>query len=108
VDRGLEPGVRAGLLHVQGWRGLNNPWMAEYEAVPPAGDDDDVDNDDESDDDDHEQHEITSSGQQQQEEYLYINLLANPERYTGYQVCVDLARSALLDTCVGYDGRAPW
>lgn len=37
----------------QGWRGINNPWMA-------GGDD--------------------------EEDYLYINLLTNPERYTGYKV----------------------
>ena len=37
----------------QGWRGINNPWMA-------GGDDG--------------------------EDYLYINLLTNPERYTGYKV----------------------
>ncbi len=35
---------------VQGWRGFNNPWMAEAEG---------------------------------DEEYLYVNLLINPERYTG-------------------------
>ncbi|KAJ9520475.1 hypothetical protein QJQ45_000233 [Haematococcus lacustris] len=52
VDRGLEPFVARQLQHMKGWRGLNNPWMAE-------GDED--------------------------EEYLYINLLANPERYTGYK-----------------------
>mmetsp|Transcript_3220 Transcript_3220/g.7042 ORF Transcript_3220/g.7042 Transcript_3220/m.7042 type:complete len:545 (+) Transcript_3220:351-1985(+) len=53
VDRGMEPGLAAGLLNLKGWRGFNNPWMAEAEG----GD----------------------------EEYLYINLLANPERYTGYK-----------------------
>jgi hypothetical protein len=41
----------------QGWRGFNNPWMA-----PPA------------------------EGEEE-EDYLYINLLNNPERYTGYKVC---------------------
>ncbi|KXZ51941.1 hypothetical protein GPECTOR_11g66 [Gonium pectorale] len=35
-----------------GWRGFNNPWMAE--------------------------------GEGSSEEYLYVNLLINPERYTGY------------------------
>ncbi|KAG1676511.1 hypothetical protein FOA52_000054 [Chlamydomonas sp. UWO 241] len=52
VDRGLDPGMQQQLLQLKGWRGYNNPWMAE-------GDED--------------------------EEYLYINLLSNPERYTGYQ-----------------------
>ena len=53
VDRGLEPGIEAKLLNLKGWRGYNNPWMAEGE---------------------------------QEEEFLYINLLTNPERYTGYKV----------------------
>lgn len=51
VDRQVEPAVQAALLNLKGWRGYNNPWMAE-------GEDD--------------------------EQYEYINLLANPERYTGY------------------------
>ncbi len=38
---------------MQGWRGINNPWMADGDNG---------------------------------EEYLYINLLVNPERYTGYKV----------------------
>ena len=37
-------------MNAKGWRGLDNPWMAEGEEG---------------------------------EEYLYINLLVNPERYTG-------------------------
>jgi hypothetical protein len=41
------------LFGPQGWRGFNNPWMAEGE---------------------------------EEEDYLYINLLTNPERYTGYKV----------------------
>ncbi len=56
VDVGLEPGMRAKLLNLHGWRGINNPWM----AVDP--------------------------GHQEEEEYQYINLITNPERYTGYQV----------------------
>eukprot|EP00201_Polytomella_parva_P019162 CAMPEP_0175054010 /NCGR_PEP_ID=MMETSP0052_2-20121109/9255_1 /TAXON_ID=51329 ORGANISM="Polytomella parva, Strain SAG 63-3" /NCGR_SAMPLE_ID=MMETSP0052_2 /ASSEMBLY_ACC=CAM_ASM_000194 /LENGTH=785 /DNA_ID=CAMNT_0016318633 /DNA_START=502 /DNA_END=2859 /DNA_ORIENTATION=- len=51
VDRRLNFQTAARLLNLRGWRGYNNPWMAE-------GDED--------------------------EEYLYINLLANPERFTGY------------------------
>ncbi len=50
-----------------GWRGVNNPWMAEGED---------------------------------EEEYQYINLLVNPERYTGYKVsgagCGARARAPLL------------
>lgn len=41
---------KAALMALPGWRGFNNPWMAEGEEG---------------------------------EEYLYINLLVNPERYTG-------------------------
>ncbi|GBF89565.1 hypothetical protein Rsub_02283 [Raphidocelis subcapitata] len=52
VDQTLEPGMKKKLRHLKGWRGINNPWMAD-------GDGD--------------------------EEYLYINLLNNPERYTGYK-----------------------
>ena len=43
------------LLNIPGWRGFNNPWMAE--------DDQDVD-------------------------FSYINLVDNPERYTGYKVLI--------------------
>lgn len=53
VNKEVEPSFQAALLNLKGWRGFNNPWMAEGE-----------DN----------------------EEYEYINLLENPERYTGYQV----------------------
>lgn len=54
VDQRLDPQVKQQLLlHSKGWRGFNNPWMAEGE---------------------------------ESEEYLYINLLTNPERYTGYKV----------------------
>lgn len=53
VDRSIDPGVRQQLIqHGQGWRGINNPWMAEGE---------------------------------ESEEFQYINLLVNPERYTGYK-----------------------
>ena len=51
VDRGLDEGIKASLLNLKGWRGYNNPWMAEGEK---------------------------------EEEYQFINLLSNPERYTGY------------------------
>lgn len=41
---------------MQGWRGLDNPWM---------------------------------EGGEENETYTYINLLNNPERYTGYKVGMD-------------------
>lgn len=46
------------LVNIHGWRGYNNPWMAEEET---------------------------------DSEYSYINLLANPERYTGYKVAISIA-----------------
>lgn len=49
------PARHGGGPGTQGWRGLNNPWIAEGE---------------------------------EHEEYQYINLLVNPERYTGYKVRV--------------------
>lgn len=52
VNRTVEPEIEAQLVNAKGWRGWNNPWMAEGEEG---------------------------------EEYLYINLLVNPERYTGYK-----------------------
>lgn len=53
VVQDIEPGMEHRLRHIKGWRGINNPWMAEGQDT---------------------------------EEYQYINLLANPERYTGYKV----------------------
>lgn len=56
VNREMDPAVKQQLIkHSKGWRGINNPWMAD-------GDDD--------------------------EEFQYINLVVNPERYTGYKVGV--------------------
>eukprot|EP00879_Flechtneria_rotunda_P015861 GHRR01016588.1.p1 GENE.GHRR01016588.1~~GHRR01016588.1.p1 ORF type:complete len:419 (+),score=117.45 GHRR01016588.1:349-1605(+) len=53
VNQSLDPAVKQQLIrHDNGWRGLNNPWMAEGEDA---------------------------------EEFQYINLLVNPERYTGYK-----------------------
>ncbi|EFJ53070.1 endoplasmic reticulum oxidoreductin 1 family protein [Volvox carteri f. nagariensis] len=51
VDSTVDPDTALRLLNLKGWRGFNNPWMAE-----PEGADD----------------------------YQYVNLLINPERYTGY------------------------
>jgi hypothetical protein len=54
VNRELDPAIKQQLIrHGKGWRGLNNPWMAEGEGS---------------------------------EEFQYINLVVNPERYTGYKV----------------------
>jgi ERO1-like protein alpha len=54
VNQEMDPAVKQSLIqHSKGWRGINNPWMAD-------GDDD--------------------------EEFQYINLVVNPERYTGYKV----------------------
>ena len=53
VKRTVSPDMQQQLLNIPGWRGFNNPWMAE--------DDQDV-------------------------EFSYINLVDNPERYTGYKV----------------------
>jgi hypothetical protein len=56
VDQRVDADVRRALIsHGNGWRGLNNPWMA---------------------------------GGEEGEEYQYINLVTNPERYTGYKVSV--------------------
>lgn len=53
VNRELDPAIKQQLVrHGKGWRGLNNPWMAEGERS---------------------------------EEFQYINLVVNPERYTGYK-----------------------
>lgn len=52
VQRTVSPDMQQQLLNIPGWRGFNNPWMAE--------DDQDVD-------------------------FSYINLVDNPERFTGYK-----------------------
>ncbi|GLC54259.1 hypothetical protein PLESTB_000840700 [Pleodorina starrii] len=51
VNSTVDPDTAVRLINLKGWRGFNNPWMAE-----PEGSDD----------------------------YQYVNLLINPERYTGY------------------------
>lgn len=54
VNQEMDPAVKQQLIkHSKGWRGINNPWMAD-------GD--------------------------EHEEFQYINLVVNPERYTGYKV----------------------
>lgn len=54
VNQEMDPAVKQALIkHSKGWRGINNPWMAD-------GD--------------------------EHEEFQYINLVVNPERYTGYKV----------------------
>ncbi|KDD75221.1 endoplasmic reticulum oxidoreductin 1 [Helicosporidium sp. ATCC 50920] len=56
LDRSIPSRVRAKLLAVPDWRGWRNPWMPE-----------------------------TDEGGEAAVEYAYINLGANPERYTGYK-----------------------
>lgn len=57
VNQEIEAAVKQQLIkHSKGWRGINNPWMAEGE---------------------------------ESEEFQYINLVVNPERYTGYKVSGD-------------------
>lgn len=66
VNQEMDPAVRQQLIqHSKGWRGINNPWMAD-------GD--------------------------EHEEFQYINLVVNPERYTGYKVrrVAPSRRNALL------------
>lgn len=53
VNRTLAADTAEQLLALQGWKGLDNPWLPEADANV---------------------------------EYSYINLLVNPERYTGYAV----------------------
>lgn len=88
VDTRLDDAVASRLRHLRGWRGVDNPWI--FNATEHArrqkqwrkvaggfgggGGGGGGKNDD--DDDDQEEDE---------EQYQYINLLANPERYTGYK-----------------------
>jgi ERO1-like protein alpha len=53
IDRTLSPVAKEKLLSLQGWKGLDNPWLPELDK--------DV-------------------------QFSYINLMVNPERYTGYAV----------------------
>jgi ERO1-like protein alpha len=94
VDTRLDAGVASRLRHVRGWRGVDNPWI--YNATQAAraarkqqqtqsplaafalvggggGGNQEQDQEDEED------------NPQDEEQYQYINLLANPERYTGYK-----------------------
>ena len=66
VRRTVGPNMKEQLLNIPGWRGFDNPWMAE--------DDQDVD-------------------------FSYINLVDNPERYTGYKVLI----LAHICTSLGYE-----
>ena len=108
VDREVEPGTRARLIAAKGWRGVDNPWMAgsvvaaEQEEEEEQGGGrgkrghtvDETDEDDAADDDDGEEEELEELDEDQEEEeeeeeeeedsYSFIDLLKNPERYTGY------------------------
>ncbi len=67
MDRSVDASTKVHLVNIHGWRGYNNPWMAEGET---------------------------------DSEYSYINLLANPERYTGYKVPSAQLSSALPPPCL--------
>ena len=56
MDVSLSPSTSQQLLSLPGWRGMDNPWL------PSSAQDDD------------------------HLAYSYVNLLLNPERYTGYKV----------------------
>lgn len=80
VNQEMDPAVKQQLIkHSKGWRGINNPWMAD-------GD--------------------------EHEEFQYINLVVNPERYTGYKVssievtmeCAEVWILAALPPCICSDG----
>ena len=57
VNRTMEPGISSVLESGPGWQAIANPWF--------GGEAPEVDRD---------------------EDYFYVNLLANPERFTGYEV----------------------
>lgn len=93
VDREVEPGTRARLIAAKGWRGVDNPWMAgsvvvgeekeggreeEGDSLLPEDDDEDEDDEDDEDEEDDEDDE------DEEDAYSFIDLLKNPERYTGY------------------------
>ena len=66
VDRWVDAAVRARLVSVRGWRGIDNPWMdapASPDASPAAA----------------------APPPPADREYTYIDLTKNPERYTGYK-----------------------
>jgi ERO1-like protein alpha len=88
VDTRLDDRVASRLRHLRGWRGVDNPWIfnatEERRAARQRANQqfgmgafkkplDPSSNSDSSDEDEEE------------EQYQYINLLANPERYTGYK-----------------------
>ena len=60
VNRTMEPGMLSVLESGPGWQAISNPWF--------GGEAPEVD---------------------REEDYFYVNLLANPERFTGYEVLFD-------------------
>ena len=67
VDRWVDAAVRARLVSVRGWKGIDNPWMDDGGgAAPPAS-------------------ARTASASASDRDYTYIDLTKNPERYTGYK-----------------------
>ena len=92
VDREVEPDTRARLIAAKGWRGVDNPWMAgsivavaeeegegggEAKLDKELGDEDDEDDGEEEEEDEDKEEDEDDS-------YSFIDLLKNPERYTGY------------------------
>lgn len=84
VDRTLGAGVREALVAIPDWRGWHNPWMpedadgaGEGSSAPALGSDEDEDSDWDSD--------WESESASHRRKYTYVNLLVNPERYTGYK-----------------------
>ena len=102
VDREVEPGARARLIAAKGWRGVDNPWMAGSvvaaeekgegggggeeggpllgETKEEAEDEDDEEDEDDDDGDDEDE----DDEDEEEDSYSFIDLLKNPERYTGY------------------------
>ena len=88
VDARLDDRVASRLRHVRGWRGLDNPWIynateerraqrlraRQFGAFGGGGGVDAAGGEDQRGDD-----------EEDEEQYQYINLVANPERYTGYK-----------------------
>ena len=78
VDRWVDAAVRARLVSVRGWRGIDNPWMddgggsaggaaSSPSASSPAA------------------ARAAAAAASGEREYTYIDLTKNPERYTGYK-----------------------
>ena len=92
VDREVEPGTRARLIAAKGWRGVDNPWMAGsvvegeeggggekgHASLDEEDEEGELDNEEEGEEGDEEDDD------EEEDAYSFIDLLKNPERYTGY------------------------